>query len=511
MKNPGQNNYKGINAQSWAAMSLFLQFLRDQKFSYISLESSGFQDFNIVFGDGRKIICESKNRKRNFTYKNLKEIFNNKNITKALKGTDELLIICKNADENLVSEIKSVQYFKGLKDKFKGKGFTNSEIKLLAKVRFWIVPPEFNENIIYSLFSDLINFWLPSDEIEKIVDNILVQKIYKGSARGNTYARKDILSEIESLAAYAKKNSAYYNDDYKKRNQQFVELNKALKNPKHGMWNIDKELSAFSTRYELLEFAKTRLVSKHNSLSLKNWDPIFKLNKIYYFTFGIFDIFENNIHTEANIKYVIEYIKKYTKTIRGFYRSDFFDVDVIKIITKIIEGKNGKKYLNDAFIVVKDLLTFDGQQFFYLKDNGYDYGKWEKEEICKLLHRIYNVGNCKIEEKTLTLITNVFNIIEDDGQFSHYSPKEVFDIFIDWINKGTKKKDFLNRFERLVKEVINQYDKFYKTYSKNISFDGWEHSGGGISFSGSHRVYDRHFVNVFTLSLIHISEPTRPY
>lgn len=498
MKNPGQNNYKGINAQSWAAMSLFLQFLRDQKFSYISLESSGFQDFNIVFEDGKKIICESKNRKKNFTYKNLKEIFNNKNVTKALRGPDELLIICKNADKNLVSEIKSVQYFKGLKDKFKGKGFTNSEIDLLVKVRFWIVPPEFNENIIYSLFSDLINFWLPSNEIEKIVDNILVQNIYKGSAGGSSYTKKEILDEIDVAAHRAKENSVYYNNNFKKREQQFRELDKALKNPKHGTWKIDKELSAFTTNYELLDFAKTRLVNKHKSLNLRSWDPVWKLNKIYYFSFGIFDVFENNLHTAANIKYVIEYIKKYTKTIRGFYRSDFFDVDVIKIITKIIEGKNGKKYLNDAFIIVKDLLTFDGQQFFYLKDNGYDHGKWEKEEICKLLHKIYNSGNSKIEEETLRLITNVFNIVEDDGQFSHYSPKEVFDILIDWINKGANTKNILNRFERLVEEVVNQYDKFYETYSKNISFDGWEHSGGGISFSGSHHVYDRHFVNVFT-------------
>lgn len=497
----GQPNISGINAQIWAAMSLFLQFLRDSKFSYIHLEAPGFQDFNLIFDGGKKIICESKDRKEKFNYRHLKIILRSIYKKYTLSKDDEVLIICREINDDLISDTEHVKYFEKLKNKFKQKGFTRGEIGLLPKVKFWIVPSTFNENVIYSLFSNLINFWLPPNEIEKIVDNILVQKMYKGSAKGKTYTRKDILREIDDLASCAKKNSVYYNDNYKKRDQQFVELNKALKNPKHGTWKIDKELSAFSTRYELLEFAKTRLVSKHNSLNLKNWDPIFKLNKIYYFTFGIFDIFENNIHTEANIKYVIEYIKKYTKTIRGFYRSDFFDVDVIKIITKIIDGKDGKKYLNDAFIIVKDLLTFDGQQFFYIKDNSYDHGKWEKEEICKLLHKIYNIGNSDIEEKTFSLITSVFNIVEDDSEFSHYSPKEVFDILIDWLNKGFEKKNFIVRFERLVKEVVNQYDKFYKTYSKNISFDGWEHSGGGISFSGSHHVYDRHFVNIFTCAI----------
>lgn len=494
MSKAGQYNYKGINAQAWAAMSLFFQHLRDPKFLSIQLEAANFEDFNIVFDDGKKIICESKDRKEKFSYPQLKEVLENIIKKGSLGDKDEILIICSKANTDLISDVHNVKYFEQLQNKFVKKGYSFQLLSLLPKVQFWVVSASFNENVIYSLFAELINFWLPPEDIKRFVDNILIQRIYKGSANGTTYGRTNIVEEIEEFKKEIQTSSDYFNLKIK-REKQFVALEKIVNS--NGKITLgSRSISAFSIRWDLMSFAMDRLKTRVG-LDLKKWDKLWQLNKVYYFTFGIFDVFENNLQTEKNIRYVLVYIKKYTKTIRGFYRSDFFDVDVIKILTKIIDSKNGEKYLNDAFIIVKDLLTFDGQQFFYIKDNSYDHGKWEKEEICKLLHKIYNARDSKIEEETFRLITNVFNIVEDDSQFSHYSPKEVFDILIDWINKGVNTKVFLNRFERLVKEVVNQYDKFYKTYNRNISFDGWEHSGGGISFSGSHHVYDRHFVNVF--------------
>ena len=49
MSKAGQNLHKGINAQAYAAMSLFLQHLREPEFSYIHLEPQNFEDFNLVF------------------------------------------------------------------------------------------------------------------------------------------------------------------------------------------------------------------------------------------------------------------------------------------------------------------------------------------------------------------------------------------------------------------------------------------------------------------------------
>ena len=216
----GQANISGINAWQYVvSMSLFLQYLRDPKFLHIHLEDPGFQDFNMVFDDGHKIICESKDRKEKFNYVHLRSVLKNIKNSKAFDGQDEILIICRNVSESLVSNIKNIRYFEQLEKVFKNKGYDEKDILLLPKVKFWIVPSTFNEKVIYSLFSDLINFWLPSGDIERIVDHILVEKIYKGSAKGNSYGKIDILKEISDLATEAKNNSVYYGDDLKKERE----------------------------------------------------------------------------------------------------------------------------------------------------------------------------------------------------------------------------------------------------------------------------------------------------
>src|SRR3989338_7650537 len=105
MSKAGQYNYKGINAQAWAAMSLFLQYLRDPKFSSIQLEAINFEDFNLAFDDGKKIICESKDRKEKFSYPQLKELLENILSKGSLGDKDEILVICSKANTDLISEV----------------------------------------------------------------------------------------------------------------------------------------------------------------------------------------------------------------------------------------------------------------------------------------------------------------------------------------------------------------------------------------------------------------------
>src|SRR6266498_1657243 len=177
MSESGQYNYKGINAQSWAAMSLFLQFLRDPNFSHIHLEAKDFEDFNLVFKDGRKIICESKDRQRKFSYPELSEVLENITTRTSLGHDDEILVVCTRANPSLLSDVRHVKYFEPVKKTFVSKGYADRHLSLLPSVKFWVVPPSFNEDVIYSLFAELINFWLPTEEIERFVDNILVQRI----------------------------------------------------------------------------------------------------------------------------------------------------------------------------------------------------------------------------------------------------------------------------------------------------------------------------------------------
>lgn len=487
MSKAGQYNYKGINAQSWAAMSLFLQYLRDPKFSSVQLESDNFEDFNLVFDDGKKIICESKDRKEKFSFPQLKTLLENISNKGALSDKDEILVICSKANSKLVSDVRNLKYFDELQNKFIKKGYSSKLLPLLSKVRFWIVPASFNSEVIYSLFAELINFWLPPEDIKRFVDSILIQKIYKGSASGATYSRSNIFKEIEKFKKEIQKGSDYFNLRTKK-DKQFKELEKIVNG--NGKITLgSRSISAFSIRWDLMSFAMDRLKSR-NDLDLKKWGDLWQLNRVYYFTFGIFHVFENNLQTEKNKKYILSYVKKHTKTIRGFYRSDFFDVDVVKIITKIIEGTDGTKYFNDAFTIIKDLITFNEKEFFYLEDSGYDRGEWEKREICKLLHKIYIRADAALKQKVFDLLVSGFNVTEDDGEFIHHAPTDVYGILHKWLDD-----DFKGRFNKIVKLASNQYQRYYKKFGSKVEFTGWEHMGGGISFgSGGHHVEDRHFV-----------------
>jgi len=489
----GQSNIKGVNAQAWAAMSLFLQYLRDPNFSYIQLEAPKFEDFNLVFSDGHKIICESKDWEQEFNFSHLRKVLDDILKKTPIGEKDEILIICSNVNKNLVSDIKNVKYFEKLKTKFKQKGYADQNITLLNRLNLWLVPSKFNEEIIYSLFAELINFWLPADEITRSVDNVLIQKIYKGSAQGRTYSRADIFKEIEDLKREIQNRSDFFNSKERK-GKQFIKLERDLNKNKGIRWGTGS-VSAFSTRWDLMSFAIDRLKTRQD-LNLKKWDSLWQLNRVYYFTFGIFSVFKNNLNINENKQYILNYIKRNSKTIRGFYRSDFFDIDVVKIVTKIIEGVDGVEYLNDAFEIVKDLITFNEGEFFYLKDSGYDQGEWEKGEICKLLYNIYDRVDAKLKQKVFDLLVSNFNITEDEGDFNLHTPKEVYEILRDWLNE-----DFISRFENLVKIIFDQYDRFYQQFSKKIQFTGWEHMGGTSTFSGSHyRVTDRHFI-------VHILEP----
>src|SRR3989344_4974768 len=409
MSKKGQNTQKGIFAQNWAALSLFLQFLRDKDFSYIQIEPDHSEDFDLVFSSGKKVICESKYRLEKFSYSQLKELLEKITARGSIDSRDEILVVCKNVSENLISLTKYIRY-SAFREQEKAKliklGFNDQLLNLVSQVNFWQLEKVEDNELNYSLVAELINFWVPEDDIKRFTNDILQTKISQKATAGAAYSRSD----------------------------------------------------------------------------LKKWDDLWQLNRVYYFTFGIFHVFEANLQTDKNRKYILSYIKKYTKTIRGFYRSDFFDVDVVKIVTKIIEGTDGTKYFNDAFAIIKDLITFNEKEFFYLKDSGYDRGEWEKGEICKLLHKVYARADVALKQKIFDLLVFGFNVTEDDGEFIHHAPTDVYGILREWLDE-----DFRGRFNRIVKLASNQYQRYYKKFGSKVEFKGWEHMGGGTSFGpGGH-------------------------
>ncbi|NQV17401.1 MAG: hypothetical protein HQ534_02490 [Armatimonadetes bacterium] len=483
----GQFNYKGINYQSWAAMSLFLQYLRNSDFLRIELESANMEDFNLIFRDGHKIICEAKARRRNFTYSDLKSLV--RSMSKHLKDNDEILVICSNLSQSLEDKVKNMKYFsKQMAPHFKRKGFGTKEIQALSKVRFWNVSEEAHYNVVYSLFGELLNFWLPQAELEQKADSILLKKIYEGSAKGQSYSREDILLEIDGYRKNAIKYSGYFDIERVNVEKQLKNLIRAIEDNKSPEW-AEAPLSAISAQPNLMFYVIDKFKNKKIK-SLKDWANLWNLNKIYGFSFSMYKIFENNLHSIKNRKYVLDFIKKDTRETHNFYRHNFFVMNVVKIINRILDKDT--KSLNQAFNRVKEILVTFKNDYFYLKSRKADRD-FEKEKICKLLKRIYLDGAKKIKKEIYNLIIVDFNLIEDQGEFSHYTSIEIFEILRHYITSDLVQLE--KKFTSLIKELSQQYNKFYKKFGQKVTFDGWELMGGTTSFwGGNYKIEDRHFV-----------------
>ena len=471
MSKQGQSNYKGINAQAWAAMSLFLQYLRYIDFSYIQLEASKFEDFNLVFNDGHKIICESKDWKKKFSFPLLRKTLDNILKKTTIGEKDEILIICSELNDDLRDKIRHIKYgSQFMVSEFKKKKFSDQQIAVLDKVKFWKVQQKDNHLIVYALFSELLNFWLPEDELECKADSILVKKIYEGSAKGEVYKRENIINEIESIRKKASKYSGYFDDERVKIEVQLQSLIKTLENNKSPEW-APNPLSALTSKPALMFFIFDRIKDKKID-KLQDWGDLWELYKIYRFSFSLFKIFEDNLHTEENKRYILQFFKDNISETRRFYQNDFFDINIVKIAKKILEDDKKNRFIEDTFEIVKKLITEKKDDIFYLK--AQHDSSWERGEIAKLLKEIYLKANFKLKGKIYKLIVNTFNLIKDDGNFSHYTPKEIFDILEDYISL-----DFKNNFKKIVNIVINQYSDEFK------KFNGWELMG---------TTSDRHFV-----------------
>ncbi len=487
MSKAGQNNQAGIFAQNWAAFSLFLQFLRDSNFSYIQIEPENSEDFDLVFQNGRRIICESKYRKIKFGRRQLKELLKKVLQRGSMDAGDQVLVVCKNLSEDLESEIKNAIFFEDLRKKFKKAGFNNSMIELFSKVNFWVLGDSIDKNLNYYLVSDLINMWLPPEEIVRFADATLQKEIFRRATAGGVYSRQDFYKDVENLKQEVQKRSDFFSMKNKK-DKQFRILEREIIKKKRTTWGTGS-VSAFSAQWDLMSFAIDRLKTKPN-INLREWDDLWQLNRVHYFSFGIFDVFSKNLLSPKNREYVIDYIKKHTKTIRGFYRSDYFYIDVVKILTKIIEEENTNHYLNDIFSIIKDLITFNEKKFFYLREDSRDHHDWEKEEITKLLYKVYKKSDNKLRKKILNLAITGFNLTEDQGEFNHHTPQEVFDIIRDWL-----REDFVQRIGKVTNIIVDQYKRFYGRFNKKKNiFEGWELMGHSTSYSGYYHISDRHFV-----------------
>lgn len=485
MSKQGQYNYKGIDFQAKAALALFLQHLRLPSFLYIQLEAPNFEDFNLVFNDGRKIICESKDWKRNLSFSHLKMILQSVLKKNILQKNDEILVICTKLDRMLKDKVHHMKYWGNLvASEFQKRGFKNTEIAILDRVRFWEIRKREIHLVIYSLFSELLDFWLPQDELERIINNVLVKRIYDGSTTGDIFRRSDILSEIESIRENARKNSGHFDNERVEVEDQLKNLIVAIENNKSPTW-APHQISALSSKPDLVFFVLKKFESRQID-DIKQWKNLWQLHKVYRFSFSLFKIFENNLHAKKNKRYVLQFIKDNIGEIKRFYQHDYFEVDTVRIISKII-AEDGK-FLSEAFEIVKKLVHSRKDDIFYIKTRESDF--WKKEKICELLKKIYDNVDDSLKNKIYELIISSFNLTGDEGTHSHYTPRKIFEILRSWLDVN-----FEENLPVLTKVLSEQYDKHYQYFSKTLRFKGWEHYGGTTCFWGNqYAATDRHFV-----------------
>lgn len=481
----GQYNYKGINAQSWAAMSLFLQFVRARTLEKITLEASGLQDFVLVFNDGHRLICESKNYEQPVAHSKIKEILEGVIENKQYTDKDEILIIASKFSKEVKSDIENYKYWaRAIKPKLQKKGFQKRHFDLLSQVHLWEVPPVENHKIVYSLFAELLSVWIPQEELEAKVDSLVIKKIYETSAVGGEYSRKELIGEIEKLKENVVKHSGYFDDERVKLESQLANILQAIEDNKRPEWAAN-QLSSLTAQSNKMFFVVDRFKNRKN-LNLSDWNELWESCMVSFYSSYPFDIFENNLKTPNNRKYAVEFISKIIPNISMYYRSRFLEVDIVKVCSEII--KKDKKLNIKVFEVIKQLIEIDKNDFFYVKSRG--DREWEKEKICELLKELYEACDKNLKSKIVKLILDFYNLVEDDGKFWHYTPPAIFEIVKQFVEGDVER-----RILELKEIATRQYSEFYKRFGRKLEFDGWELMGGGISQMGSEfSISDKHFL-----------------
>lgn len=485
MSKAGQHNYKGINAQSWAAMSLFLQFVRARTLEKIILEAPGLQDFVLVFNDGHRLICESKNYERPVAHSKIKEILEGVIKNKQYTDKDEILITASKFSKAIKSDIENYKYWaRVIKPKLKKRGFKEKHFDILPQIRLWEVPPVENHKIVYSLFAELLGVWIPQEELEAKVDSLIIKKIYEPSALGGEYSRRELVEEIEKLKKNVVKHSGYFDDERIKLESQLANILQAIEDNKRPEW-APNQLSSLTAQPNKMFFVVNRF-KNHKNLNLSDWNELWESCTVSFYSSYLFDIFENNLKTPNNRKYAVEFINRIIPTISTNYRSRFLEVDIVKVCSEII--KKDKNLNNKVFEVIKQLIEIDKNDFFYVKSRG--DREWEKEKICELLKELYEASNKTLKSEIVKLILNFYNLVEDDGKFWHYTPPAIFEIVKQYVEGDVER-----RISELKRIATKQYSEFYKRFGRKLEFDGWELVGGGISQMGSEfSISDKHFL-----------------
>lgn len=477
----GRATIRGIEAQQWAALSLFLQYLSNPDFDRIELEPINFHDFNLVFNDGHKIICESKCKIKKFTYANLKELLGSTLKKHSVNSGDIILVVCLNLSEGLANDVRHIKFWPEKYEKeFKSWGFNDDEIGLITKVKFWRVSPGNSRETCSALLAEYFDFWVPKEELFRF-SGTLKQDFDDAASKGLSFTGEELRAKIRQLGDEVVKNTGFYDEERRNPREMAKNLVKALKNDSDPVW-AKYPISALSSQPYLLHFVSQKIRNKCG-IDLSKWNDLWQLNRQHGFSFNIFDVFTKNLNSTKNRKYILNYIAQNASALRGFYRIDFFVHAAVKIIDKIL--KMDPTLASEVFYTIKTLMKDNYEEVLYVKNNrDRDH---QNDFIAGLLSALIDKVHSKTEVEIAEYCATSFDLIHGHNE----TPGPVFSALHKYLVRNWGK--FPERFLWLVGVLRDQYGKLYN----GRLHDGWDHAGSTGSFMGSaYHVSDRLFVEV---------------
>jgi len=498
----GQNTFKGLNTQAKASLLLFLMNLQNSDFDSVVLEDRNWEDFTLYFKSGKKIIVESKDRKRRLSWGEIKSILN-----KILKrdlpvgNNDGIVIVCRSVNKELEDNIEYLKYrLPHSVELYKKHGFSTKQIDLLPRVKFFKIQPEnldidsddylYQEALVY--FSYQIPYWISESDLQRFMDSILVHEIYFKSEKGKTFTRQELTEKIEEYKREKIKGSYVYDPERKSFEERIETLIKAVKDIRERDRLLsDQALTAITAEPQFALFLLDYLKNKFRNLHLSDFDELWKATVKRLYAFSMLQIFEKNCNSLRNDKYILDFLIQNYQQLESPV-SDTFNQEFALDLAKKIIDKRRKQLTEKAFQLVKAVLNLrkDSYKNLQTKRNF----ERERDLIAKLLYQVFEFYTKTNQKKKINFIIELidkhFDLISDDGKFVLYTPHEIF-----WTLRDYILLDFHKNFFEVVDLIKKQYQDRYRG-----KFKGWDLIGGGISQSGNKfTLTDRHFIT-YTLS-----------
>lgn len=486
------STFKGLNTQVKASLLYFLVNLENSDFDRVILEDEQWEDFTLVFKSGKRVICESKNWKKPLNWTDIKNILNKVISKKTLRVEDKIEIICS----NLLPEIKeNKDYFNyelpSIKKIYKDNSFSDKQIKLLKKTHFYEIPTNDPDQSLYEgclvyLYRQ-ISYWLPEHELENLLDSILVHEIYEKSAKGTAFTRNELFSRINLYKDKKIKSSSAYDSDKREKEDQIKSVLEAIESNDRNYLMRDGHLTSLTAQPELMRLALDKL--KQKQIKLEDWEFLWEPLIGRFYAFNVLLIFEDNISDKENAKYAVSFIRKKYIQIVALVRDDYAHTFALETVKRALKRHTEVK--EDALALIEEILKKRGETYKDLKGK-HEFNR-ERNLVAEILKMIFEKNT---SQKIINLIKNHFSLVSDEGNFSLYTPPEIFQILLKFIEL-----DFEKNFKKVVKLVIEEYKRTYlkkKELSKREGdhfFYGYEHMGMSISSANGHcSINDRHFI-----------------